>query len=354
MPKFIKKSSGKVGLPPGHLMHVGDRMMEKSRIRVFDYDETQIQEKEVKSIKECLPFRDTATTTWINIDGLHDMKLIAEVGTMFNIHPLALEDIVNTGHPPKLEEFDDYILIIMKMLQYVDASGEVMGEQFSMIVGRNYIITFQERVGDVFESVRERLRAGRQRIRSSGTDYLAYTLIDAIVDRYFVILEKVGDHIEQLEDELEINTSPAALHKIRDLKREMIYLRKSVWPLREVVGGFEKSEMPLVQKATGRFLRDVYEHTVQVIDTIESFRDMLSGLLEVYLSTISNKMNEVMKVLTIIATIFIPLTFIAGIYGMNFQFMPELAWKWSYPIVWGVMFVVAVFMVAYFRRRKWL
>ena len=354
MPKFIKKSSGKAGLPPGHLMHIGDRKMETSRIRVFDYDEQQIQEKEVKFIKECVPFRDTATTTWINIDGIHDMELMAEVGTLFNIHALALEDIVNSGHPPKLEEYDDFILVIMKMLNYDEANDEMVGEQFSILIGSNFVITFQERVGDVFEPVRERLRAGRQRIRSSGTDYLAYTLIDVIVDRYFVILEHLGDQIEELEDELEKDTSPKTLNKIRILKRELIFLRKSVWPLREVVGGLEKSESPLMKKTTARYLRDVYEHTIQVIDTIESFRDMLSGLLDIYLSTVSNRMNEVMKVLTIIATIFIPLTFIAGIYGMNFQFMPELGWKWSYPIIWGVMLVVAVFMVVHFRRKKWL
>ena len=354
MPKFIKKTSGRVGLPPGYLMHVGDRKMETSRIRVFDYDEQQIQEKEVKSIRECVPFRDTATTTWINIDGIHDMELMAEVGTLFNVHPLALEDIVDSGHPPKFEEYDDFILIMMKMLNYDEANDEIMAEQFSMVVGSNFIITFQERVGDVFEPVRGRLRAGRQRIRSSGTDYLAYALIDVVVDRYFVILEHLGDQIEALEEELEKEASVETLNKIRRLKRELIFLRKSVWPLREVVGGLEKSESKLMKKTTARFLRDVYEHTIQVIDTIESFRDMLSGLLDIYLSTVSNRMNEVMKVLTIIATIFIPLTFIAGIYGMNFQFMPELAWRWSYPIVWGVMLAVVVFMVVYFRRKKWL
>ena len=282
------------------------------------------------------------------------MDIIEKIGNHFNIHPLILEDIVNTGQRPKMEDFIDYIFIVLKMLYYDEKENETKAEQVSLILRSNFVISFQESEGDVFDTIRERIRSDRGRIRRMGADYLAYALIDAIVDNYFIILEKLGEKIEDIEDELVINPAPATLQAIHDLKREMIFLRKSVWPLREVISRLERWESPLINKSLDIYLRDVYEHTIQVIDSIETFRDMLSGLLDIYLSSISNRMNEIMKVLTIIATIAIPLTVITGIYGMNFQSMPELQWWWSYPIVLLVMLTLGILMIIYFRRKKWM
>lgn len=354
MTRFIKKSSKKIGLPPGTLVHVGERKIERTRIRIIDYDETNLQEKEVKTIEECFPFKEEPTVTWINIDGLHEVGIIEKIGNHFDIHPLILEDIVHTGQRPKMEDHENYVYIVLKMLSYNKQEEEIKDEQLSLLLGSNFVISFQERVGDVFNSVRERIRSGRLRIRKGKSDYLAYALIDAVVDNYFVILETIGDQIEALEAELLENPKPETLHSIYNLKRKLISLRKSVWPLREVISALERDDSSLIHESTNLFFRDVYDHTIQVIDTIETFRDMVSGMLDTYLSSVSNRMNEVMKVLTIIATIFIPLTFIAGIYGMNFEFMPELKWHWSYPVVWIVMIIVVLVMIFYFRKKRWL
>ncbi len=352
--KLLKRSSKKAGLPPGTLVHVGEKKVEKVRIRIIDYNESGITEKQVDKIEDCFPFRDEPTTSWINIDGLHEIDIIEKIGNYFGIHPLVLEDIVHTGQRPKFEEADTYIYIVMKMLHYDKNDNDIRDEQFSLILGKNFIISFQEKYGDVFEPVRQRIRSGKIRVRKRKADYLAYALIDAIVDNYFVALEQLGEKIVELEGELLSDPKPETMQAIHFLKRRLIVLRKSVWPLREVINLFERSESDLIEDSTSPYLRDVYDHTIQIIDTIESYRDMVSGMLDTYLSSVSNKMNEVMKVLTIIATIFIPLTFIAGIYGMNFEFMPELNWHWSYPVVWVVMLAVAGTMIYYFRRKKWM
>lgn len=354
MPESITKRSKKAGLPPGSLVHIGKEKTEKVRITLMDYNEKQYQEKEVATVEECFPFKDTPTVTWINIDGIHDEAVIEKIGTHFGVHPLILEDIMNTTQRPKMEDFGDYVFLVLKMFNYDEKNNEENIEQMSLILGRNFVISFQEKQGDAFDPVRERIRKGNSRLRKTGSDYLAYALIDAIVDSYFFILEKLGERIEFTEDELVSDPRPATLQEIHNLKREMIFLRKSVWPLREVISGLERAESSLIQKSTGIFIRDVYDHIIQVIDNIETYRDMLSGMLDIYLSSVSNRMNEVMKVLTIIATIFIPLTFLAGVYGMNFKFMPELGWRWGYFAIWVVMVVVAVFMLVHFKRRKWL
>ena len=354
MLKFIKKRSKKVGLPPGTLVHIGEKRTEKVRIAIIDYDEAQFQEKEAKTTEECFPFKDKPTVTWINVDVIHQLDIIEKIGRHFNLHPLLLEDIVNTGQRPKMEDFEDHIFAVLKMLYYDEKDNEIKAEQVSIILGSNFIISFQEREGDVFNPIRERIRNGKGRIRKMGTDYLAYCLMDAIVDNYFIILEKVGEKIESIEEKLITNPTPETLREIHKLKKEMVFLRKSVWPLREVISGLERGESALIKESTGIYLRDVYDHTIQVIDTIETFRDILSGMLDVYLSSVSNRMNEVMKVLTIIATIFIPLTFIAGIYGMNFRYMPEVGWRWGYFAVLCVMLIIGSGMVIYFRKKKWL
>jgi magnesium transporter len=269
------------------------------------------------------------------VDGLHELNVVEKMGAHFGIHPLVLEDIVHTGQRTKAEEFETYIYIVLKMLVYDETVDHITAEQVSLLLGPHILFSFQEKEGDVFEYVRERIRKARGRIRKSGCDYLAYALMDAVVDQYFAILERLGDKIEALEEQLLEQPTPQILEDIHHLKREMIFMRKQVWPLREVINSLIKDPSELIQETTHIYLRDVYDHTIQVIDTIESFRDVLSGLSDLYLSTVSNRMNEVMKVLTIMATIFIPLTFIAGIYGMNFEFMPELKWQWSYPVLWG-------------------
>ncbi len=354
MPKLIIKRLKKVGLPPGTPVYVGEKKIDRARIKIIDYDEAQFQEKEAKTVEECFPFKDKPTVTWINIDGIHQIDIIEKIGNHFNIHPLVSEDIVNTGQRPKMEDFVDYIFIVLKMLHYDEMKNETITEQVSLILGSNYIISFQEDEGDVFDPIRERIRSDRGRIRKMGADYLAYSLIDAIVDNYFLVLEKIGEKIEDIEDELVKNPTPEVLQSIHRLKRELIFLRKSVWPLREVISKLERWESPLIDKSIDIYLRDVYDHTIQVIDALETFRDMLSGMLDIYLSSVSNRMNEVMKVLTIIATIFIPLTLIAGIFGMNFRFMPELQWQWSYPLVLLAMLTLGILMIRYFRRKKWI
>ena len=354
MLKLFRKTSKRAGLSPGTLVHDGDKKVEKAKITIIDFDATQFQEKEVDTVEECFPFRDTPTVTWINIDGLHEVGIIEKIGKHFSIHPLILEDILHTGQRPKMEDFEDYIFLVVKMFYYDEKDDEIKMEQVSLLLGSNFVISFQEREGDIFNPIRERIRNHKGRIRMMKADYLGYALLDTIVDNYFIILEKVGENIENMEEELVTRPTPETLQTIHNLKRELIVLRKSIWPLREVVNSLERGESPLINEATGVYLRDVYDHTIQVIDTIETFRDMVSGMLDIYLSSISNKMNEVMKVLTIIATIFIPLTFLAGIYGMNFRYMPELDWHWGYPLLWGIMIALGIVMLVYFRRKKWL
>ena len=360
MRKFIKKTSHKAGLPPGTIVHVGTKKTEKMRITLIDYNETSYEIKELETIDECFSRKDSSKVTWINIDGVHQTEIIEKIGKHFDLHPLVLEDIVNTAQRPKLDDFDSYLFVVLKMLYRKDSEKEAKSEQVSLIVGPEYVITFQEIEGDVFNPVRERIKSGKGSLRKRGSDYLAYALIDAIIDNYFIVLEKMGEEIEELEKELVSNPQPQTLHEINRLKGELLFLRKSIWPLREVINGLQRGESSLIKDTTVIFLRDVYDHTIQVIDTIETFRDLVSGMFDTYLSSVSNKMNEVMKVLTIIATIFIPLTFIAGIYGMNFNpeispwNMPELNWDFGYLVAIGIMLIIALGMVIYFKRKKWL
>ncbi len=349
-----KRHSKSAGLPPGTLIHIGEKKLEAPRITVIDYDEQSFQEKQVKEIEECFEFKTSPTVTWINIDGIHDINTIEKIGSRYDLHPLTLEDILTAGQRPKFEDLEKYLFIVLNMLSFSDEKRQIQAEQVSIILGPNFVISFQESVGDVFEPIRDRIRNAKGRIRKMGCDYLMYSLIDAVVDNYFVILEKSGEKIESLEEELVSSANEQVLKRIYRLKREMIFVRKSVWPLRELIGGIERSESGLIADSTSVYLRDLYDHTIQVIDTVESFRDMVAGMLDIYLSALSNRMNAVMKVLTIIATIFIPLTFITGVYGMNFKYMPELEWKWGYLAVWLVMITVVAVMLIYFKRKKWL
>ncbi len=353
--KRIKNNIKKAGLPPGTLVYTGQKKLESVKITVMDYDEQNFHEKQVTKIEDCFEYKTKPTVTWINIDGLHDVETIEKIGNQYDIHPLVLEDILHTGQRPKFEEAEQYIFVVLMMLRYDDENQSVIMEQVSLVLGENFVISFQEDIiGDVFEQIRDRIRNAKGKIRKMGPDYLMHALLDAIVDGYFIILEKFGDKIEILEDELVDNASQSTLKQIHYLKREMIFLRKSVWPLRELISSLERSESELIKESTTAYLRDLYDHTIQVIDTIESFRDMAAGMLDLYLSSMSNKMNEVMKVLTIITTIFIPLTFVAGIYGMNFDNMPELRWKYGYAAVLVIMLALFVGMIYYFKKKKWL
>jgi magnesium transporter len=355
MRKDMKTISRKAGLPPGTLIHIGEKKSEKVRITVFEYNKERSHQREIENIDEYRPSQDASVTTWINIDGLHRLDIIEKIGKLFALHPLTLEDIVNTGQFPKIEDYEDYIFIVLKMLYYNETKNEIEVEQVSLCVGSNFVISFQEEIKrDVFNSVRERIKNGKGRTRKMGAAYLTYILIDAIVDSYFLILEKLGEKIEILEEKVVNEPTEKVMHEIHRFKREMISLRKSVWPLREVISSMERGYSQLIPESMHIYLRDVYDHTIRIIETIETFRDILSGLLDIYLSSISNRINAVMKVLTIIATIFMPLTFIVGIYGMNFRYMPELEWRWGYPAVMLLIATIGISMVIYFGRKKWL
>ena len=343
----------KVGLPPGSLIHVGKQKTEKPVISLVDYYQDYFETRTDITIEESTAFKESETVSWINLSGIHDTSIIELFGQRFGIHTLALEDILNTHHRPKVEEMEGYSLVILKMLFFDDDTQSIEAEQISLILGPRYVLTFQEKEGDVFDGVRERLQRSNGRIRHRGADYLAYALIDSIVDSYFHILEKVGDNLAQLEEELLSNPEQSTLGRVHHYKRQLMLLRKSVWPLREVISELYKEESSMIREDTLVFLRDLYDHTIQVLDTVEIFRDTVSGLQDLYMSTVSNRMNEIMKVLTIMASIFIPLTFIAGIYGMNFEYIPELKWRWGYFAIWGVMLGCAAGMVLYFRSKKW-
>jgi magnesium transporter len=305
-------------------------------------------------VEDVFPYRDSSNVTWINITGLADVGIIEKIGTHFNLHPLILEDILNTGQRPKTEDYGDYVFVVLKMLYFGEETTKITAEQVSIVLGENYVLSFQETRADIFDPLRERLRNPNSRIRKMDAGYLAYGLMDAIVDNYFLMLENVGEYIDDLERDLIENPDRETLEDINYIKGEMIFLRKYVWPLREVISNLERIDSPFIRDQTSVFLRDLYDHTVQIIDTVETYKEMLSGMLELYLSNVSNRMNEVMKILTIIATIFIPLTFIAGIYGMNFEYMPELHWKRGYPAVLLLMVLIFLSMIYYFKRKKWL
>ncbi len=355
MPRFFDDTPKNIGLPPGTPVSHDEDRTEKVKITVIDYDENQFHESEVTAVEECFPFRDKDTVTWINVDGIHDVSVVEKLCTHYGIHPLVIEDIVDTKQRPKVEDFEEYIYVVLKMLTFDGENDTVASEQVSIILGKGTIITFQEKIGgDVFELIRSRIRNDKGRIRKMKADYLAYSLIDAIVDNYFIILENIGGMISFLEEEMLADPSPEMMHFIHELKRDVLFVRKSVWPLREVVNGLQKSESHLICQTTWVYLRDVYDHTIQVMDAVEIFRDMLTGMVDIYLSSLSNRVNEVMKFLTMIATIFIPLTFVAGVYGMNFKHMPELETRWGYFVVIGIMLAVGITMLAFFRRKKWL
>ncbi|MDP8234854.1 MAG: magnesium/cobalt transporter CorA [Candidatus Erginobacter occultus] len=344
----------KAGLSPGTPVFVGERKQEKVKIEILSYSPDRVEENRDASLKDCLRNREGGGVTWINVYGIHDVELIDSLARHFRLHPLTTEDIVNANQRPKAEDFDGYLFAALRMLTYDSARHSVESENVSLVIGEDYLISFQEREGDVLDPLRERIRAGKGMVRSAKSAYLAYRIMDSVVDEYFVVIEKLGDHIEELDDLILADPDADQMRELHRLKREILFLRKAVWPLREEIAAIEKSESKLIGSQARLYLRDLYDHTIQIIDMIETYRDIIGGMHDTFLSSLSNRMNEVMKVLTIIATIFIPLTFIAGIYGMNFEFMPELKWPAGYFLVLGVMVVIAGGMLAFFRKKRWL
>ncbi len=345
--------TSRAGMLPGSVVYTGERKVEHVNLDLIQYDRNGFVEDVGVGLETALAKLTPEKVTWLNVDGLHDTALISKLGEAFGLHPLVLEDVVHTEQRPKVEYYDDYIYIVLRMLS-LNAQGEVNNEQLSLVLGANFVLTFQETVGDVFEPVRERIRKGVGRVCKQGADYLAYSLVDVIVDTYFTLLEGFEDDIDAIEDELLQDPSPQVLGRVNTLKREMLYLRKAVWPLRELMGSLQREETPLVHDGVRTYIRDVHDHSVQVIDTVETLREVLSSLHDFYLSSLSLKMNEVMKVLTIVGTIFLPLSFLAGVYGMNFANIPELHWRFGYEVFWLICLVVGGGMLFYFRRKKWL
>jgi magnesium transporter len=352
--KRTKIHNKKVGLAPGSMVYTGKKVEQRLFIESFNYNQNNYQEKELENVEEAFAFKISSPISWINLNGLRHVAEIEKIGNHFNIHPLVLEDIVNTAQRPKIDEYEDYLFIVLKMLYY-DDNENIVSEQISFILGKCYVITFQESEGDVFDTVRERIRHGKGRIRTMDADYLLYALLDAIIDHYFIIIETLGNKIEDLETDVFNGVQDDNIPKqIQDLKREILRVRRAINPLREVISRIERHESALISEKTRTFFRDIYDHIIQVSENIDIYREMVWSLMDMYMTTISNKMNEVMKVLTIMASIFIPLTFIAGIYGMNFDYIPELKYKYSYFILWGIFILIVLGMVVYFKRKKWL
>lgn len=346
-------SHKKLGQIPGSVIYTGKKSSQKLFIEAFDYTKDQYIEKELTNVEDCFHF-DEGSITWININGLNHVNAIEKIGEHYQLHPLVLEDIVNISQRPKIDEYDDYLFVVLKMLYY-DTNEKMVSEQVSFILGNEYVLTFQEAEGDVFDTVRDRIRQSKGRVRNTQADYLLYVLIDAVVDHYFSVIEVLSDKIEDFETaifsgDVDTNTS----QNIQNLKREILKVRRAIFPLRDVINRIEKNDKSLIQKKTLTYYRDIYDHLIQVTENLDIYREMIGSLMDMYMTTISNKMNEVMKVLTIMASIFIPLTFIAGVYGMNFDYMPELQYKYGYFIVWGVMIVLFIGLLIYFKRKKWL
>jgi magnesium transporter len=348
-----KRTSSKAGLPPGALVHIGKHSDAKTSIDVIEYDPDHFTEKDLKNTEECFPYKDSNKVAWINVNGLNDVNAIGSIGEHFNLHPLLVEDILNTNHRPKLEEFDDCIFVTLKMLGITKNSDSIISEQVSFVLGNNWILSFQEIKGDIFDTIRERIRESKGNVRFKNVDYLLYRLIDTVVDNYFFVTEHISEQIENLEEKVLKISETQTLTEIQNLKKEIIGLRKVINPLRDSVGALH-NDTGLIQQDTKRYFRDVYEHIIHLNESLDSQRDLLASLMDLYLSGVSNKMNKVMQLLTIISTIFIPLTFIAGVYGMNFSYMPELEWKYSYFVVWILMIILFIVMIIYFRRKKWL
>lgn len=354
------KYKGKHGMPPGSLIFTGDQKMARVKITCLDYNDKTFTEKEITNLDDLNIFKQNDHISWINICGLHEIDKLGKIGEIFGIHSLVLEDILNVNHLPKLEDHDNYLFMITKMMDLNNPSRELNIEQVSfLLLKNNCLLTFQENLGDVFDHIRDRIRSDTGRVRKMGADYLMYRLLDAIIDNYFYVLQDMDESIDNIEDDLIYNPGKKTIEIIHELRKKIIKIRRAVAPLRDMIYSIERERPPFIAKTTYIFLRDLYDHIHQNIETMENYREILNGMLEIYLSSSGQKLNEVVKVLTIISTIFIPLTFIAGIYGMNFNTsvskwnMPELNWQYGYPLILLVMLIVGGTMILYFKRKDW-
>jgi magnesium transporter len=348
-----KSRSAKAGLPPGALIHIGKQREEAVTIDLIEFSEERVTETEVKDISGLRICTDPGCVSWVNVNGIHDPEVIRNVGEVFGIHSLVLEDVLNTDHRPKVEPFEDHVFFTMKMMWF-EADGNLEAEQVSIIFGNHYVISFQERKGDLFDPTRERIRQNTGVVRKKGADFLVYRLIDIVVDNYFIIMERFDEKLDDLEERITADTEGDHMAEIQEVKREMLRLRRALLPLREAVSALEKGVSGLVIKNNQKYFKDVHDHLVQLADSLESNREVIAMLMDLYLANMNNRMNNVMKVLTVVSTVFMPLTFIAGIYGMNFEYMPELGWPWAYFAVLGLMAGIGVMMLVFFRRKKWL
>lgn len=352
-PRHLKKLSKKTGMPPGAVCYIGEQRDFIPNLNLIEYSPDFFEQKTIKRISE-VDVAGRNHVHWLNVEGIHDTQLIEQIGEHFQLHPLILEDIVNTSQRPKLEEYDNCVFITLKSLVFNEKEKRVTPEQISIVLFKNLVITFQEQIGDTLSEVLERIKLSKFKIRGKGTDYLVYALIDLIVDKYYFSIEALGSQLELLEDEVFNNPSPASLQKIQSIKHELLEVRRSVYPLREVINRFQKDDLDFINENNLKYFNDVYDHTIKIIDTIETYRELNTGLKDIYLSSISLKMNQIMQVLTIVGAIFIPITFLAGVYGMNFDYMPELHWKYSYPVFWLIILLIIGALITFFRRKKWL
>lgn len=353
MARFFTKRKEQLGQAPGALIFVGDQKLEKSNIEVIEYDAENIEVVKNQPVDALNRFFTSNKISWINISGLHDTDLIHSVGDLCKLHPLLTEDVVNTSQRPKCEEFDEHLFFVLKMLRIDKASEQLRSEQLSLVVGKQYLITFQEDEQDVFKSVRDRLLRPTTKIRHRNSDYLAYALMDAVVDNYIYIIEQFGEKVEALESEVMAATRPEQLDRIYSYKREINYLRKTIRPVRDLVRGYKDAESTLVHDETYSYINDLMDHVEHASEAIETYQVMLTDQLNLYQSAINNRLNDILRTLTIFSVVFIPLTFLAGIYGMNFKHFPELDYPFAYPVFWGVQIFIAVGMLFYFKRKKW-
>lgn len=353
--RTAKRRVKKIGLPAGSLVYTGERKRDGINMMLVDYDDSHFEARILKQPEECLAYKLKPSMTWVNVDGVHDPVLLEQLGECFGLHRLVIEDLMSIVQRPKCEDYGDYLFVVLKMLAYDERENKIVPEQISLIIGQHFLLSFQEDIkGDVFHLVRDHLRRGKGKIRKMDTDYLAYAVLDVLVDNYFVTLEKLGDRIDRLEEALMMQPGKTLIERLYQLKRELLFFHKAVWPLREVISSLIRRESSLIQASTIPYLRDVYDHVVQAVDSVEIYREMLTTMLDLYLSSVSYRTNEIMKVLTIIATIFMPLTFLAGVYGMNFRYMPELEWEYGYLLIWLVMLGLGMIMLTYFKKKKWM
>lgn len=349
------RPSHKTGLPPGSLVHVGDVRVEATTVSLIDYSKENVAESTITSVTDLLPYRHSDSVTWVIVEGLADIAVVEEIGKLFGVHQLVLEDILNTHQRPKFEEFEDYLFIVLKGLVVAKEGFEVSYEQVSLLVFHNVVIAFKERQDEVLEPVKLRIKTSKGRFRGMGADFLTYSILDAIIDQNFILIDSLDEAINVIEDQLLVgNPDNETLNSIQRLKREIVTARRYISPVRELINQMLRSESPLIDEKTHIYLRDASDHAIRIIESIELHRDITSGLLDIYISSVNNRMNEVMKVLTVFASIFIPLTFLTGIYGMNFEYMPELQWPWAYPAMWGVFIAIPSVLLVYFKRKKWL